>query len=580
MNPSADAGELVVAAGLAATEPELLQLALGLAGGLALFLFGLEQMTNALKAVAGGKLRVLLARLTTNRLTGVATGAFVTAVIQSSSVTTVLLVSFISSGLLSLSQAVGVILGANIGTTVTAQIVAFKVTKLAFAMIAAGFAVSFVAARENLRHHGNGIFGLGLVFLGMTVMGEAMAPLRHYPPFLAWMVRLEDPLLGVTAAAAFTALVQSSSAMTGVVIALASQGLIALPAGIALIFGANVGTCVTALLAAIGKPREAVRAALVHVLFNILGVLLWIAWIDELAAVVTVLSPRAPELAAAERLAAETPRQIANAHTLFNVANTLVFLPFSALLARVVERLVPDRPLQEEEVVRARYLDEALLATPGLALQQARRELVRLANATESMLSAVLPAMLTGGRDSLDAVAEMDDAVDLLYDHIVAYLARISERPLSEAETVELFHLMAVANLLESSADVIETNLVSRGRERVAGTLRISPETRKVIEEFHSEVTAGLREASGALADRSVERARNVVAMKPTIQALADRAAHHQVQRLTAPEDQRVATYALETDMIEDLRRIYYFAKRVAHEVIDFESSKTEAPPA
>jgi phosphate:Na+ symporter len=555
------------------TELELLPLAVGLFGGLALFLFGLELMTAALKAVAGERLRTLLARLTVNPLTGVATGALVTAVIQSSSVTTVLVVSFISSGLMSLSQSVGVILGANIGTTVTAQIVAFKVTKLALAMVGAGFFLTLVARRKSLRHHGNGILGLGLVFLGMTVMGDAMMPLRDYPPFLAAMVRMEHPLLGILAGAAFTALVQSSSATSGVVIAMASQGLITLPAGIALIFGANVGTCVTVLLASIGKPREALRAGVVHVLFNAIGVLLWLAFIPQLAEWVTAFSPSAPNLTGADRLAAETPRQIANAHTLFNSINTLVFLPFSSLLARVVQKLVPDRPVAQEQLIRARYLEQTLLATPALALQQARLEIARLGRHVERMLAAILPAMLTGSRASLDAVEEMDQSVDQLYDHIVSYLGEIGAGTLSESSTAELMHLMGVANAVESVGDVIETDLVSRGRQRIDRDVRISPQTKKLIQDFHATTARAVHDAVEAVRQRDPELARRVVAMKPEIQKLAEGASRHGLDRLHADESRRLPTYAIEADMIEDLRRVFYFAKRVAHSVIDFEEN-------
>jgi phosphate:Na+ symporter len=551
--------------------PEFIPLVIGLLGGLALFLFGLEQMTAALKAVAGDSLRILLARLTANRFLGVLTGAFVTAIIQSSSVTTVLVVSFISSGLMSLAQSVGVILGANIGTTVTAQIIAFQVTRLALLMVAAGFGLTFVTSRETLRHHGNGILGLGLVFLGMTVMAEAMAPLREYPPFLDWMTRMENPALGILAAAAFTALVQSSSATIGIVVAMASQGLLSLSGGIALILGANIGTCVTALLASIGRPREAVRAGGVHILFNILGVAIWLPFLGDLGAMVTWLSPKSPELTGLARLAADTPRQIANAHTLFNVANAFIFLPFTTLLARLVERLVPDRELLEEELLRARYLNGALLGTPSLALEQARREIVRTGEIAERMLGAVLPAMLTGSRDALAEVQKMDRAVDALYEHIVSYLGELGQGNLTQNETRELMHLMALANSIESTGDVIETDLVARGRQRLSAGILISPATQKLIEEVHGRVVEALHDAVAAVAGRDARLAQQVVAMKPLLQQLADRAALHQAQRLVANEERRLPTYAVETDMVEDLRRIFYFAKRIAHGVIEFD---------
>ncbi|HOG04168.1 MAG TPA: Na/Pi symporter, partial [Accumulibacter sp.] len=229
-----------------------------LLGGLAIFLFGMLQMEEGLKAVAGERMKGILAKLTVNRFMGVGTGALVTAVIQSSSVTTVLVVGFISAGLMTLSQSVGVIMGANIGTTITAQIVAFKITKAALGMIAVGFAMLFIARSDRTKHYGEMLMGLGMVFFGMHVMSEAMEPLRSYQPFLDLMKSMDNPLVGVLIATAFTALIQSSSASTGIVIVMAGQGFISLQAGIALAFGANIGTCATALLAVIGKPREAV----------------------------------------------------------------------------------------------------------------------------------------------------------------------------------------------------------------------------------------------------------------------------------------------------------------------------------
>jgi len=332
-------------------------------GGLALFLFGMMQMEEGLKAVAGERMKNILATLTTNRYMGVFTGAFVTAVIQSSSVTTVLVVGFISAGLMSLAQSIGVIMGANIGTTITAQIVAFKITKAALLLIAVGFSMLFIAKDEKVRHYGGMTMGLGMIFFGMHVMGEAMQPLRSYEPFLDLMKSMDNPLIGVLISLVFTAIIQSSSASTGIVIVMAGQGFISLQAGIALAFGANIGTCATALLAVIGKPREAVRAALVHLGFNVCGVLIWLPFIGFIADLVTSISPAYPSLSGTARLAAETPRQIANAHTFFNIANTLIFIWFTAQIARLVEWLVPDRPLAEAAlIVRPRFLQEELLS--------------------------------------------------------------------------------------------------------------------------------------------------------------------------------------------------------------------------
>jgi len=359
---------LAAAASSSANEMHWWDMGMKLCGGLALFLFGMEQMSDSLKAVAGERMKTILATLTKNRFTGAITGAFVTAIIQSSSVTTVLVVGFITAGLMSMSQSIGVIMGANIGTTITAQIVAFKVTKAALLMVAVGFSMMFLSHKEKIKQYGAMLMGLGLVFFGMSVMSDAMKPLRTFQPFLDLMVQMEAPVVGILIAAGFTALIQSSSATTGIVIVMASQGFISLPAGIALAFGANIGTCVTALLAAIGKPREALRAATVHVLFNILGVLVWLGFITHLANFVSWFSPSHPELMGAERLAAETPRQIANAHTIFNIANTFIFIGFAGQFARFVEWLVPDKPIEEVVLAQPKYLDEELLETPSLAL--------------------------------------------------------------------------------------------------------------------------------------------------------------------------------------------------------------------
>ncbi|MCP3918867.1 MAG: Na/Pi cotransporter family protein [bacterium] len=537
---------------------------MGLFGGLALFLFGMEQMAAALKSVAGERMKTILATLTKNRFMGVLTGAFVTAVIQSSSVTTVLVVGFITAGLMSMAQSIGVIMGANIGTTITAQIIAFKVTQFSLAMVAVGYAMVFCAKSRRIKDHGHGILGLGLVFLGMSIMGEAMQPLRSYEPFLSWMTQMEDPALGILAGALFTALVQSSSATTGVVIVMAGQGLISLPAGIALAFGANIGTCVTALLASIGKPREALRSSVVHVLFNTAGVLIWLPFIDELAGSVRTISPVADTLAPAERVAAETPRQIANAHTIFNIANTLIFIWFVPVFARVVQWLVPDRPLAEERKGKAKYLDTELLATPSLALDRSRLELLHMGDLVQEMLKAILSPVLHGGREPLEEIRRKDDVVDVLHGHIVTYLGKISQTVLSEAQTEELIKLLAAANNLENVGDIIETNLVALGLNRIEAGVTISPATQTVLADFHAAVVRSLDNAILAITQKNEEAAGLVVGMKEEIDRLADSAAVHEARRLVAEEPQRLEAYTLETDLLANLKRVYDFSRRMA----------------
>jgi phosphate:Na+ symporter len=544
-------------------DPGSLQLIFGLLGGLALFLYGMDQMAGSLKIVAGDRMTSILARLTRNRVAGVLTGAFVTAVIQSSSVTTVLVVGFISAGLMTLAQSVGVILGADIGTTITAQIIAFNIKEYSLLLVALGFLVMFVARRETTRHYGTAIMGLGLVFLGMGIMGEAMKPLRTWQPFLNVMAGMENPWLGIAVGAVFTALVQSSSATVGIIIVLGSQGLVSLPAGIALLLGANIGTTVTALLASIGRPREAQRSAVIHLIFKVVGVLIWVFLIDQLMWLAVQVSPSHPELAGAARLAAETPRQVANAHTLFNVANTLLFLPFVNVFVWLVRRLVPDRE-EGDRLVRIKYLDEGLLSTPAFALDRARLEMLHMGDRVRDMLRDILPVTLGGDREDLKGFAAKDDEVDQLHGEIVTYLGRVSQETLTGGQTDELLKLMEATNDLENIGDIIETNLVSLGHSRLDDGVRVSAATAGVLDEFHLAVTRALDMALVAVSQKNEAAAAEVVEMKADINRLADSAALHEARRLVAHEPGRLAAYTFEVDVLESLKRVYYFTKRMA----------------
>ncbi len=537
--------------GAAAGSIDYVTVFIGLFGGLALLVVGMDRMTEALKVMAGDRMRAILARLTANRVTGVATGAAITAVVQSSSVTTVLVVGFVTSGLMTLTQSIGVIMGANIGTTVTAQIIAFDVTKYALAPVAVGAAMLFGSKNESRQSQGAAILGLGMLFFGMGVMGDAMEPLRDLGAFHRLMANLANPVLGVLVGAVFTAVVQSSAATAGVVLALAFEGLISLPAGIAVVLGANIGTSVTAQFAAIGKTREAHRAALVHTLFNVAGVLVWIAFIPELGSLVRWIG-------------GGLGREIANAHTVFNVVNTVLFVWFTPQIGALVTRLIPDRPAAEEEEIRAKYLDRELLRTPALALDRARLELDRMARRVQGMLAAALPAVLDGPRTLLEEVEGMDDEVDALHAHIVRYLGDVSRTRLGSRDTEVMIQLMEATNNLEAIGDIVETNLVALGISRLDQGIVVSEGTRVLIEEFFHQVETALALALTAVTEKDEAKARRVSAMKKDINELEHHAQLHEAERLVADEPHRVQAYRLETDVVANLKRIYYFAKRTA----------------
>ena len=551
---------------------------MGLLGGLALFLYGMEKMTAALKVLAGERMKSMLARMTSNRFKAVLTGAAVTATIQSSSVTTVLVVGFISAGLLSFSQSIGIIMGAEIGTTITAQIIAFKVTRYSLALVAAGFFLAFVPRSATVRRWGAMVLGLGLVFFGMELMKDATSPLRDYEPFIQAMQNLQNPALAVLFSAAFTALVQSSSATTGVIIVLASQGFLSLEAGIALAFGANIGTCITAFLASIGKPREALRAAVVHILFNSLGVLLWIGFIDHLADFVRLISPVAEGLEGMAALQAETPRQIANAHTTFNVANTLLFIGFTPLIARFVEWLVPDRKLDSMRQPDRSYLDDILMHTPALALDLVRMELARLGAAVLAMVRRAIDPVLTGSREDLDELRKMDEEVDRLHGALVTYLGRLSIENLTEAQSSNLSLRLAAANYFESIGDMIETNLVEAGHSRLEDSLEISSQTRELLRGLHEKVQWSVDRATEAVASQDRAVALEVLSAKAEINRLAAEAESHLAARLAAAAPNRLAVFRLESELVEALKRVYYFAKRIARLVVEETEGEAGAP--
>ena len=540
-----------------------------LLGGLAVFLYGMEQMAEALKRVAGDSMKQILARLTNSRIMGLITGAFVTAIIQSSSVTTVMLVGFVTAGLMSLSQAIGVILGADIGTTITAQIVAFKVTKYALLLVAVGFGLIFLGKKDHIKQYGHLVMGLGLIFFGMGIMSEGMYPLRSYEPFIALMQNVSNPIIGILVATLFTALVQSSSATMGVVIAMALQGLITLEAGIALALGANIGTCATAGLAAIGKPREAVRVAVAHVSFKIVGVVLIVPFIPYLTELVRDISPAAAAgLVGMDRLAAETPRQIANAHTIFNIGIATLFLPFAGLFARFCEWVVPDKPLDEDPIlVSPTYLDDELIGTPSLALERVRYEIGHMGEYVNQMLTSSMPAFLAGDREQIKVISEIDDKVDILYTEIVTYLGKISRKPLTDVQARDISNLLSAANDLESIGDIIETDTLDLAEQCFANDVRISEATQMVLCDLHTTIAGSVERALHSVAKNDADAARGVIAMKGAVQNQVEHAEQHQARRLVADAPNRIAAYSVETEVIEKLKRIYYFAKRMAKTV-------------
>ena len=553
---------------------DLFKMAMGLLGGLALFLFGMEQMSEALKAAAGEQMKNLLAKLAMNRFTGALTGAFVTAIIQSSSVTTVLVVGFITAEVMSLSQAVGIIFGANIGTTITAQIIAFKITKYALLLIAIGFGMLFIGKTDRIKNYGGMLMGLGLIFFGMKVMSDGMNPLRTYPPFTDLMERMGNPIFGILVSALFTGLVQSSSATTGIVITMASQGLISLPAGIAFIFGANIGTCITATLASIGKPREAIRASAIHILFNILGVVLWIALINRLADWVILISPVAEVgLTASDKLAAETPRQIANAHTIFNVVNTLIFLPFSGHFAQMAEKFIPDSAQVKDQTssqipLATQYLNPDLLGTIAIAIEQAKLEVLRIAGEVQDMLNQIMPAFINNETQVASNILKADSLTDFLRQEIFSYLSKLAGERITDEQSDSTIKLLHVTSELKNIGDVIEKNLVALLVRKAENNIRFSEEGRAELVEYHHRVLENYDTVIRAFTEDDKILARSALASRSELIELeyAYRRSHY--NRLSQNVELSINSSNIHLDLINYLRRINSYNESIVRTIL------------
>ncbi len=543
---------------------DVLKLMMGLFGGLAMFLAGLDLLSEGLKKAAGETLKTLLSKMTTNRFLGAITGAFVTAVLNSSSVTTVLVVSFITAGVMTLAQSVGVIMGANIGSTMTAQLLAFNIAAYALLPIAIGFFMTFVGKRENVKHMGMMVMGLGLVFYGMGIMSDAMTPLRTYEPFMVFLKSMERPLLGILAGALFTGLVQSSAATVGIAIAMASEGLLSLEAGIALALGANIGTCVTALLAAMGKPVEAVRAAIVHVIFNIIGVLVWLPFIGMLADLATAISPVKESLEGVAKIASDVPRQIANANTLFNIINTMLFIGFTGVFAKFAEKLYPDRKEKAGVIIEPKYLDAAAIEVPSIALEQVRQEFGRMGKIACKMLEELPDAVLNKSKEHVDKIIKLDDKVDILEAAIFKFLSRIRQLSLTKEESKAHQDLMTATVSLENLADLVETELSSLVKKFIEKEREVSETTRHIFKELYSEVYQSVEFAVQSIQNSDQHAAISVVNKKEKIADLVEHLVAHKAEVLGRDQGVGLETARIEISLIDKLSRTYTLARRIA----------------
>ncbi len=536
-------------------------LSTGLLGGLVIFLLGFEQMTRAMQSAAGSKLADGLARVSSRPPLGALSGAAVTAIIQSSSVTTVLVVGFASAGVMTLAQAMSVIIGANLGTTVTAQIVALDVTRFASLMIVTGFIMTFLKQRPIVRQSGGALLGLGMVFLGMDLMSGAVSPLRDQPQVMELFQGAGGPLPGLAMGAVFTALVQSSSATIGIVIVLASQGLVDLQSGLAIALGAVIGTCVTSQLASIGSGTEGRRVAAWHLLVNAGGALIWLPFLPFLADFAVWFSPSYPELEGTARLAAETPRQVANAFTVFALVNMLVLLPFIRPLSRVMARAI--KPKAVDPFAKARHLNVMMLSTPAAALELTRAEIRRLGGKVVHMVEVGGEAAIAGDVAVLDRIEAMDDEVDAIRSAIVTYLAQLGQEEISLKQSVEIARLLAATDELEAIGDVVEMGLARIGQRMRTERIQMAESTREVIRGLLAEVTTNLEAAVEAVAQADRKGVTALLDRADEVKQRRESAMTRQAFRLTGQGPGRAGAYAREVELISEIYRIHTLTKRL-----------------
>ena len=430
---------------------DAITIVLGLLGGLALFLYGMQMMSSGLEAAAGNRMKGILERLTSNRILGVLVGAGITAVIQSSSATTVMVVGFVNSGMMTLRQAVWIIMGANIGTTITGQLIALDVGVLAPLFAFVGVAMVVFLKKPQIHHYGNILAGLGVLFIGMDMMSSAMSPLRDWPAFVNLVGTFSNPLIGIVAGTAFTALIQSSSASVGILQALAASGVIGLDNAVFVLFGQNIGTCITAVLASVGTSRNAKRTTVIHLMFNIIGTVIFTT-----ICILTPLTQWMQELTPSNPAA-----QIANMHTLFNVVTTLLLLPLGSWLVKIAMKILPDRSESGEEGMHLAYLLPAPIHTKqehpigfsAMYITQLRQELNRMLAMAKDNIALGFQAVLDRDPKRLEEALATEEYIDYLNKEISQYISKVIVFETNEKDSTAVSAYFKITGNIERIGD-------------------------------------------------------------------------------------------------------------------------------
>ena len=528
---------------------------LTMAGGLGLFLFGMELMSDSIEKVAGAKLRRILEIFTTNRFMGMIVGIIFTGIIQSSSACTVMVVSFVNSGLMNLYQAAGVILGANIGTTITSQLVSFNLSKIAPLILLVGVVVMMFTKKEKVRKVAEVVVGFGILFVGLSTMSQAMANMKNEPQVVNLLMSLKNPFLATLMGFALTAVIQSSSVTVSIVLLLANQDLLPLPITLYIILGCNIGACATAMLASMTGKKDAKRAALIHLLFNIIGtVIIYIA--------LFVAGDQIVELI--KSISADNGRFVANAHTLIKIAQVIMLFPFTGWLVKMTYLIVPgeDQKVGYRESYQLKYIGDKVVFNPATAVVEVIKELERMASLAEENLNRAMNALITLDEEDIDEVYEVEKNINFLNHAITDYLVKINQTTLPIEDLNSLGALFHVVNDIERIGDHAE-NVADAARQRKEEGVSISKEAQKELGDMLEMVNKIIRYAVEMFAKSDETHMQEIITLEDQVDEKERELQKKHVERLTKGECSPEAGMIF-SDVVSGLERVADHATNIA----------------
>ena len=534
-----------------------MDIAIGIMGGLGLFLYGMNLMGDGLQKSAGSKLKRIIELLTSNVIMGVLVGMVVTMVIQSSSATTVMVVGFVNAGIMSLTQAIGVIMGANIGTTITAQLVSLDVDFLAPVALGIGIVIYMFSNKPKHKNIAEILIGFGILFTGMDFMKEAVKPLAGYQGFTDMLLSFgHHPILGVLMGFAITAIVQSSSASMGMLIALASQGLIPITAALPILYGENIGTCVTSLISSIGASRNARRAAIMHLTFNVLGTMIFMFILSKpIVAIVTAIDPT------------DAARQIANAHTLFNILNVIVLLPFNKLIVKLALKLVPEtKGEQDDDDKVVKYIDDRMIETPSIALANIIKETLRMGEKSKESLNAAMDGIVDKSKEKIELSFKREKLINELQKSILNYLLKLSKASLNEDSWETVDALFNTVNDIERIGDHAE-NIAELAKDIVDLEISFSDVGIGELKDMYNKVVSTYTYALEAMRTSNVELACKVIKMEEQVDMMEKSCRANHMNRLNSSSCS-IESGVIYLDIISNLERVSDHAVNIAQQVI------------